>query len=61
MKIEIKMWQIYMKNQKMDEEEGKMKIDSLNSMIELAANQKQTMPEDYLGMCMNMDEIIKHI
>lgn len=33
----------------MDEEEGKMKIDALNSMIELAVGQKQQTPDNYLG------------
>ena len=43
------MCQIYLKNKKMDEEEGKMKIDTLNSMIELAVGQKQQTPDSYLG------------
>lgn len=48
MKLDQKMCALFVKNKKMDPEEGKMKIETLTAMIELAEGSKLHNKEDYI-------------
>ena len=48
MKLEIKMCQIFIKQGKLDQEEAKIKLDTLKSMIDLAEASKRNTPDQYI-------------
>ena len=48
MKLDQKMCALFVKNKKMDPEEGKTKIETLNSMIELAENNLKLDKDGYI-------------
>lgn len=48
LQIDLKMVGIFIKDGKIDEEEGKMKLETIKSMIELAKESKKQTPDQYI-------------